>query len=105
MMGRRDVGDDVLALPGLHPPGAERPAVADLVDDVVHGSRRVAGEEEERLHRVHAPVGRHGVAGRDDGLRRDLAAEGALQSASARISPERRLAQPVQAEDLRQRQA
>ena len=84
---RREVGGEredshLLAAPVLvreHPPGAERPAVADALDRVADLLLRIPRPQEVRVQRVHPAVGRHGPAGRHQRLTRDLAAEDALQ--------------------------
>jgi hypothetical protein len=76
--GRRHVEDRLAVLAGHDPARRERAAVADAVDLVQDGRRRVPGPQEVGVQRVDGPLRRHGPHRGDERLAGDLPAEDAL---------------------------
>src|SRR5215469_7013129 len=67
-----------------HPPGRERPPVADGLDHVHQRHRWVAWPDEVCVQRVHWPVRRNGAARGDKSLTCHLAAEDTLPALTLR---------------------
>jgi hypothetical protein len=87
-------------LDGDHPPGGERPAVADAVDVVQDRDRRVAGTQEVGVERVDPALRVDGAGGGHEGLARDLAAEDPLAILVGLPAPEDVLLDLLEVEQL-----
>src|SRR4051812_8418204 len=75
---RCEIEDRGAVLDGDHAPRREAASVADAVHLVHDRDRRIAGTQEVRVQRVHAPVVGDRAARGDECLRSDLPAEDAL---------------------------
>jgi hypothetical protein len=100
--GGGHVEDRVPALDRAHAPGGERAAVADSIDVVDDGSAHVPRAEEIRVQRVHAPVLRHGLHRRGQGLSEHLPAEDGAPPEILALSSEEVLFQTLEREELHQ---